>query len=258
MMDRSVAQVRLAGAIFWAVFGWIGLGWAPLFAAEPPQGRLQKCEASIKSYLAYEAKGMNVLHAAAPQGSEACRNAVGDIEQTTILIAPECGSIRFESYSGSLKSSLSKVKDLAPADTVLEVISKARQNYIQYIKTFCGMNPPPAGVSQDAADCSWFIEIQMKPFKSLNSEFYLLALDAPRICYQRLEEIKRAKFQIPEGCRRYTLESFPGQAAKNQMLEFLADSIRAPAPSDLVADVMNRVREKALQDLRTICDRRRK
>ncbi len=216
--------------------------------------RLQKCEAGIRSYLAYEKKGWSLVENSAPQGANACRNAVGDVEQTSIVLAAECGSYVFETFQSAEKAGLKKVSGVMPSDTVLDVISKARLQYIKAIKSFCGMEPPPIGVTQDAADCSWFIDVQLKYIKKINSILARLATESNKACYRRYEEYKNVRLSVPEACRRYTLETFPGESVKLRMIEELSNSGRSPNPDENVADVFNKMRLNFMPLMRKQCD----
>jgi hypothetical protein len=216
--------------------------------------RLQKCEAGIRSYLAYEKKGWRLVENSAPNGANACRNAVGDVEQTTIVLAADCGSYVFETFQSLEKTGLKKVSGVMPSDTVLDVISKARLQYLRAIKSFCGMEPPPIGVTQDAADCSWFIDIQLKYMKKLNSILASLAAESTKSCNRRFEEFKSVRLSVPEACRRYTLETFPGESVKTRMIEEFSNSGGSYNPGANVADLFQRFRMNALSGLRKQCD----
>ncbi|MBU6153885.1 MAG: hypothetical protein KGP28_06245 [Bdellovibrionales bacterium] len=241
----------------WLLFAFfVGLPESGVGAAESVGSRREKCEAGVRYYLAYEKKGWELVESSAPLGAVACRNAVGDVEQTTIVLTAECGSFVFENFQSPLKSGLQKVKGVMPSDTVLDVISKARLRYLKSIKSFCGMEPPPAGVSQDAADCSWFIDIQLKYFTKLNSVLASLAAKSPMSCVQRFEAIKSNRIAVPEACRRYTMETFPGEDVKSRMVEKWSDSGRFPNPAENVADSFLKLRLNALSQLRRQCDPR--
>jgi hypothetical protein len=237
------------------VFG-IFISTQALGASDSDSGmtRLQKCEAAIRSYLAYEKKGWGLVESSAPNGAIACRNAVGDVEQTTIVLAAECGSYVFETFQSPEKAGLKKVSGVMPSDSVLDVITKARLQYLRAIKNFCGMEPPPIGVTQDAADCSWFIDIQLKYMKKLNSILASLATDSTKSCYRRFEEFKNARVSVPEACRRYTLETFPGESAKAGIIEEFTNSGKSFNPGWNVADAFLKVRMNALPALRRQCD----
>ncbi len=236
----------------WAfLFGHPGLSAAQ---SDSGSSRVGKCEAGIRSYLAFEKKGRTVVEGAAPLGAGACRDAVGDVEQTTVVLASECGTFPFEKFESPLKAGLQKVRGVMPSDTVSDVISKARFQHIKALKSFCGMEPPPVGVTQDAADCSWFIDVQLKYFKKLGSILAGLAANSAKSCIQRYEIIKNSRLQVPEACRRYTMETFPGEDVKVRMVELWSDSGRTPNPGENVADAFVKLRANGLPGLRKLCD----
>jgi hypothetical protein len=218
--------------------------------------RTAKCEAGIRSYLAYEKRGWKEVERSAPLGALACRNAVGDVEQTTILLVPECGSFVYETFNSPDKAGLKHVKGIMPAETVLEVITKARLQYLKAIKRFCGMEPPPIGVSQDAADCSWFIDIQLKHLKKMRATLLSLASDSAKSCNRRFEEYKSNRISVPEACRRYTMETFPGEEVKQRMVDELSEAGRSPNPWENVADAFAKLRGNAVIQLRKACEPR--
>jgi len=235
----------------------LSLGMNMASAGEAGLTRLQRCEKGIRTYFAYEDKGWSLAERSAPQGANACRDTVGDVEQTSILIPPECGSYSFSEFESPEKKRLKGVKTVVPADTVLDVISKARAQFLTSLKRFCGMTPPPEGVSQDASDCSWFIEVQQKYYTSMRAKLARAAMDSAKVCYRELEAFKAERFIVPEACRRYTFETFPGEDAKHQMTEELSEAgNRAPRPTDNMADLIGRVRASAIEGMkRNACDR---
>jgi len=91
-------------------------------------------------------------------------------------------------------------------------------------------------------------------FKKLGSILAGLAANSAKSCIQRYEIIKNSRLQVPEACRRYTMETFPGEDVKVRMVELWSDSGRTPNPGENVADAFVKLRANGLPGLRKLCD----
>ncbi len=235
------------------------LGFAALMLA-PVLGkastRKEQCEAGIRTYFQYEKKGRNLLEDVAPNGATACRNAVADIEATTILLPAECGSYVFDTFESPEKRALSKVSNRQPADTVLDVISKARSQHIEWARRFCGMEALPIGVSQDAADCRWYIEVQLKQLPKMHHMLFYFD-GSKKECMAQFERYKRKPVDVPEACRRYTISSFPGVDTREKMMEQLAELGLSSRSEDNVVSVFRRIWSASVASMGRICSTRK-